>query len=254
MGIKHILKNILKDQIELLLNSDEMNIDFNYNSIFDSQLEKLENVIEQYISYINNETIKRNQEQSQSDIVYFVPEETDGNVRRNGAPKEVHPEEHERKNNVMATDYRDSVINGLKPIKTKIAMSSVKVKTYDGEEFEEDIDSIYTCSLVSLGNNEYKLIMEPFNGIRYTKIAYFVFEGEMTDEELNDIIKKYVSLNTEHILNSNNIIRIGHTSTNAFMNSVWYAVLKDNRLKCRKYFIEKVNNMVPEVIERQKNL
>ncbi len=250
---KNTFKELLSDQLELLLDSNNLDVDLDKNSLFDKQLQELENVVEQYIAYINKETIERAKEKANSDIVFFVPEEPEGNIRRSGAPRK-NVEEYERKNNVLSSEYRDEVINTLNPIMTKVAMSKVKVKIYGEEELEDDFDSIYTCNLIGLGNNEYKLIMEPFNGMRYTKVAYFIYDGEITDEILCDIIKKYVSLNTEHVLESNNMVRIGHTTPDAFLNSVLYAVLRDKRLKCRKYFTDKVDGLVPEVIEKQKTL
>ena len=99
--------------------------------------------------------------------IYFTPEEPEGSIRRNGSPigKVLLKE---RKNRVMGANYRFQIIKELEPILNKVAIPSVKVKVYGESEYEDDIDNMYKCSLFSLGDDEYKLVMEPFNGIKYT--------------------------------------------------------------------------------------
>ena len=96
--------------------------------------------------------------------------------------------------------------------------------------------------------------MEPFNGIKYTKVANFIYRGEITDDVLISIIRKFVSLNTEHILQSDSIIRIGHTSPETYYNEIRYAILGDKKIDCYAHFMDKVDNMTPEIIEKEKTL
>ncbi len=250
---KNEFKSLLRDQLELLSGGKEPDIDLDSKTLFNKQLQSLESVVEQYMSYINNETIEREKEESHSEVVYFTPEEPEGSIRRNGSPigKVLLKE---RKNRVMGANYRFQIIKELEPILNKVAIPSVKVKVYGESEYEDDIDNMYKCSLFSLGDDEYKLVMEPFNGIKYTKVAYFVYRGELTDEVLNNIIRKYVSLNTEHVRQLTNLVRIGHTSPETYYNELRYAILGDKKLNCYYYFMDKVDKMTPEVIEKEKTL
>ena len=250
---KNEFKSLLRDQLELLSGGKEPEIDLDNKTLFNKQLKSLESVIEQYISYINKETIERVKEESQSEVVYFTPEEPEGNIRRNGKPigKAL---VKDRKNYVIAANYRFYILNELEPIFSKVAIPSVKTKVYGENDYEDDVDNMYSCSLFSLGNDEYKLVMEPFNGIKYTKVANFIYRGEITDDVLISIIRKFVSLNTEHILQSDSIIRIGHTSPETYYNEIRYAILGDKKIDCYAHFMDKVDNMSPEIIEKEKTL
>jgi hypothetical protein len=250
---KNEFKNVLRDQIEFLLESGEVEPDFEKESSLTQELQRFENAAKQYIEYINNEYIESKKTKDKSNIVYFEPEEPEGLSRRSGeASGSLYVGEQERKNVVLASNFRDDVITELEPIMTKIAIPNVITGTYVSSYVSEEdqIDKMYTCSLIALGNNEYKLIMEPFNGMKYTRVAYFTYDGEMTDEVFTAIIKKYISLNQYHVLSSPSMIQISHTSRDAYMNAIWYSVLKDKKLSCHKYFMDKVDSMTPEVIEK----
>lgn len=247
-------RSILHDQIECMLVDEGVSVDYDKSSAFNKELERFESVVEQYIAYINKEYIESKKKKVNNDIVYYTPEEGDGLPRRSG--EVITPEEEqERKNIVLPSDFRDSVIEELHPIVTKVAVPAVETRTYgSSESITDTADRLYTCSLIRVGEDEYKLIMEPFNGTKYTRIAYIKTSAEITDEMVNTFIKRYLSMNSEHVLATPSMIRIGHTTDEAYMNSVWYAILRDKRIKCRKYFMEKVDSLVPEVFEKQPTL
>ncbi len=254
---KKELRSILRDQIEFLFNSNSIAVNLNEESILNKELERFENVAKQYIKYINDEYIESKKKQHNNDIVYFTPEEKEYIPRSGESSSKLYlGEPQERKNVVLASDYRDEVIDLLNPIMTKIAIPSVKTGVYVSPYVDDglDVDSMYTCSLIEVGNNEYKLIIEPFNGMKYTKVAYFTTEDEMTSDLFDEIIKKYISLNEKHVSESKAIIRIGHTTRETYENEIWYSITKDKKLKCHKYFTDKVDSMIPDEIKKEKTL
>ena len=252
---KREFRNLLKDQIEFLFESNSITADYGSSTTFNQELKKFENTAIQYISYLNNE-YKESKKKNVSSVVYFTPEENIPSERRSGAPSSIYIGEHERKNAVLAANYRDQIVESLNPIMTKVAISDTQVGTINDTKLSngDDLDSMYTCSILLIGQDEYKLVMEPFNGTRYTKVAYFTYHGVLDNDIIDDIIKKYISMNNKHILESNSIIRIGHTTDEAYTNSLLYAITKNKELNCRKYFIDKVDNLIPEEIEKVKTL
>ena len=236
------VKSILRDEINILIDNGHIKEFKTMVSSVDHELSLFEEAAKQYISYLNNEHLNI----MKNECIYFDKDKTH-NTKVKSHSGQVHNDG--RKNSILPFEFREEAIKVLKP--TMIVKGQENVVD---DKVISASDVVYYSYLVDLGNNEYKLIIEPFNGTKYTKVAYFTYDGEMSYDKFKEIVTDYLTMSEKEVIDSKSMIRLGHTSDENYLASVWYTVTRDNELKVNPNIIEKVNKLVPDTYEKAKTL
>jgi hypothetical protein len=121
-------------------------------SSVDHELEMFEDAAKQYITYLNNEYL----EQMKSEVISF--ERAHIGYPKGVASKGEDNTGKERKNSVLPFDFRNEVINVLKPREI--------IRAQENDSENSKFDNSYYCYLINVSDNEYEIIIEPFNGTK----------------------------------------------------------------------------------------
>lgn len=97
--------------------------------------------------------------------------------------------------------------------------------------------------LYNIGTNKYLLVMEPYNGIRATKIAIFECNENLTRERFNEYIRHYLQLSYIESLEEKSLIRSNHTTIETYKKNIEYAIVGINNGLTNISFIGKVKNL-----------
>lgn len=82
----------------------------------------------------------------------------------------------------------------------------------------------YVSYLYNIGDNKYILIIEPYNGSKYTKIIV-LDKTDITKEEFKNNVRKYLEMNTLDYLDDESAIRTAHTTVSKFNETINYLLL-----------------------------
>lgn len=227
--VKEIIEKELKG-IEKVL-GDKFNY-FKYSTI-GNELKYIGNLSKSYCDNLNKiylDSIKPK-------VIIYTQNESDV-IRTNSKVSNSLGTTNERKNVVIPYIERQRVLNELNPM---MSISCENSKT--GE-----ID--FECYLYRDGTDKYKMIAEPYNGIRYTKIFSFVTDGHITEKDFEKIIQKYLYISESDILDVNYAVRLSHTSVESYKNAVNYSITRDNeKYKINQYSKDKIDNLSADSIE-----
>lgn len=101
----------------------------------------------------------------------------------------------------------------------------------------------YMNYLYNIGVNKYLLVMEPYNGTKYTKMAIFESEKEITRERFVELIKYYLQLSYADGLEEKTLIRSNHTTIDTYNKIIDYAIVGANNGLSNEYFMGKVRRL-----------
>ena len=169
-------------------------------------------IIEAYASYINDEYL-HSKEEHKEQVVYYESNEIFH--EKKGRPVSKSPQV-ERKNEIIPIEDRLSVLASFGPL------DQIEAICTSNEDH-------YYCFLYPTGLNEYRMIAEPVNGNRQTRVFSFVAEGIDKSQLLSYAVTKYLPLTHEETLYSNFAIRSNHTTMPSFKNTIGFIITLDDK-------------------------
>ena len=137
----------------------------------------------------------------------------------------------ERINEVITTDLRFQVLESFPYLH----------RNYAYDNFNKEIN--YMAYMYHIGENKYIIIMEPYNGTKYTKIVGINDDKEMTKEKFNNYVKYYLELSKRKSLDDDKIVRISHTSLSQYEKKIRYAIIYLDSELCSNYYKEKIKKL-----------
>lgn len=135
----------------------------------------------------------------------------------------------EKINPIMSFSSRNAILEGYPYIYREYA-------------YVNDSDDItHMAYLYLVGYNKYMLVLEPYNGIKYTQIVIFERNYEVTKEEFIKLVKYYLELSYVDSLKNDKIIRTNHTTLDTFKSNMDFAIYGiSNRLYNGYYFTTQI--------------
>ena len=190
-------------------------------------------LITSYIDHIYDASIVKPQpiikKEENKGISYREPEK-DEPLERN-APNFTFGPSKERINDIIATDVRFSVLESFPYI----------YRDYAYNVFNKEIN--YMAYMYHIDTESYIIIMEPYNGTKYTKIVGIYDPEEMTKEKFDSYVKHYLELSKHKSLNDDKIVRISHTSFTQYERKMKYAIAYLQDELCSNYFKTKIRKL-----------
>lgn len=198
----------------LILNSIPENFrkrflsDINISETFNNILYKFKEYVISYIEYLQqlkNESIEK---------IYFTEADSVSNL---GKTKRINPRPStDRKYEEIPFTEREKILNEYSP----------------DEQFEakaRNTDSVYIVKVYNIkSKNKYKLILEPKEGTKYTKIVH-IDQKKLSKAEVKQIVIDTLQLNRNDISNRDDITRHSHTTISEYRKLLEY-VLNDNNI------------------------
>ena len=189
--------------------------------------------ITSYIDYVYDiSTIKPEpvvKKETRQGISYREPEKEV--LIERSAPNFTFGPNKDRINDVIATDLRFSVLESLPYV----------YRDYAYNVFNKEIN--YMAYMYHIDSDRYIIVMEPYNGTKYTKIVGITDSEEMTKEKFDSYVKHYLELSKHKTLNSDNIVRISHTSFSQYERKIKYAIACLQDELCSNYFKTKIRKL-----------
>ena len=117
----------------------------------------------------------------------------------------------------------------------------------DAEETFEarssNTNSVYYVKVFKV-KEKCKLIMEPFEGNKYTKVVYLDKE-KLSSKEIKEIVIDYLQLNRNETTNTDEMTRHSHTSLDEYKKLLEYLISEKNRgiSSTTKIRIDEANNL-----------
>ena len=224
----NIINTLAKNNLEKLEKDNESIFDIvSYNEeITDSA-----NKINDYIAYLNAyymEDLREKEAEMRMDGIFYMEPDSDTVIRKGTSTPSKGS--HERVNQVMPADERIDVLEDYSYIYREFAYSTDK----------SQID--YMSYLYQI-NNKYILVMEPYNGIKHTKIAVIDANREITKDEFKKMVKYYLELSYKETLEEKSVIRCYHTTIDKYINDIHYTLTGENEKIIHPYFKSKIKTL-----------
>ena len=193
-------------------------------------VEKIVNYIEHLysISKPKEKPKKTKEKEKNYGISYKEPEKEE--ITRS-EPITLYGPSRERLNKIIATDLRFQVLEEFPYI----------YRDYAYNIYNKEIN--YMAYMYHINSHQYILIMEPYNGKKYTKIVRIIDDSAMTEEKFKNYVKHYLELSNTQCLVENGVIRISHTTLDMYKCKIGYAIAYLNSQRCSNYFKEKVKKL-----------
>lgn len=186
--------------------------------------------LKKYIDYLNHEYQEEViAKEVMHGISYKEPVPESDAFRRGPREFGVKPTK-ERKNAVMGAEERIEVLEEHTYVYKDYAF------TGNNKEIE------YMVYLYNVRDNEFVLVMEPYNGVKYTKIVV-LHEKEINREVFNALVKRYLELSNNEFALMDNVARSSHTTIDTFRESMNYAILGGEVEKATSTFKKKIKSI-----------
>ena len=188
--------------------------------------------ITSYIDYLYDISTNKKEELSKQTItngISYREPEKDLTFRK--TPTYTYGPSKERINDIIATDVRFNVLESFPYLH----------RNYAYNYFNKEIN--YMAYMYHTGEFKYIIIMEPYNGTKYTKIVGINDYEEMTKEKFNTYVKYYLELSKYKSINDDQIVRISHTSLIQYEKKIKYAIAYLDSELCSKYYKEKIKKL-----------
>ena len=160
--------------------------------------------------------------------IYFNEPDSDAIIRRN--PGKGSPQNKERNNPIIPANDRIDVLNSYHYIYRDFAYND------NNKEIK------YINYLYRLSDNQFLLVMEPYNGTKYTKMA-IIESGYIEQEQFNDLVRHYLELSYYDFDLSGNTIKTSHTSLETYEEIMDYAISGTNSKVTNVYFKDKMKRI-----------
>lgn len=218
--------NIINSLAKNKINNSSIDI-----STYNEELTNSANKINNYMSYLKDYYDKDMKEYSDKEEVgiYFSEPDSDYLGRKN--EKNKYPKEYERVNEIIPFTARYHVLEKYPYIYSDYAYSD------NYKEIE------YMNYLYKLNETKYLLVMEPYNGIKFTRIAVINHEGEFTKEEFNNLVRHYLELSYIETIKDNSVVRPYHTTIETYEKVLDYAINGANPSKVNPYIKKKIKGV-----------
>ena len=224
--------NLENNIINTLVNS--MVPDVSYDLVKESMrkdvIESTNNIIS-YIDYLNQrymEEVKLEEDNSMKGIMFIEPEKDYNGKRVLGNTNTI---SKERNNPLIPANDRISILNNYKYIYRDYAYTS------SNKEIE------YLNYLYKIDSDKYLLLMEPYNGNKFTRMAIINTEGYISREDFDVMVRKYLELSNREFDYVGNTVKISHTSIEAYSKKIDYAIMGVNDKINNPYFVERVKKI-----------
>lgn len=222
----NIINTLAKDRLNKLDNNGSLLI-----SSYMDELVKSTNLITNYIAYLNEfymEELKQKEDAMKMDGILYTEPDSD-TIGRNSTGN-LYKGAHERVNDVMPAEDRISSLEGYSYIYREFAYSKHK-------------DQIDYMSYLYQNNDKYILVMEPYNGIKHTKIVILNANREISKDEFKEMVRYYLELSYKETLAEKTVIRCYHTTIDKYINDLSYAITGENEQLIHPYFKGKVKTL-----------
>lgn len=214
---------------------DEFKRRFTKDDPIDNFFSNLTSNIILYMDYLENEK-KKSYDLLDKEIInskevekiYFIEGNSSTNSTRitTNTPRM----QTERKNEEISFEERKSILDSYSAEETFEARSS-------------NTNSIYYVKVFKT-KEKCKLIMEPIEGNKYTKVVYLNQE-KLASGEIKKIVIDYLQLNRNETTNTNEITRHSHTTIDEYKKLLEYLITEKNRgiSSTTKIRIDEANNL-----------
>jgi hypothetical protein len=202
----------------------------NYVDTFPYEIELMDSVdkINAYIDYLNDyylEDLKHEEDLRQVPDIFYVEPEQDVSGKRGHNTGSTNA--MERANEVMAVSLRKDVLDAYPYI-------------YRGNAYTTDKSHFEYMSYLYLSNGKYILVMEPYNGVKHTKIAIIDANREITKDEFTDMVQYYLQLSYRETISEKTVVRTYHTTIDKYSHDINYAITGNDENIVPTYFKGKV--------------
>lgn len=202
---------------------------------YQEELEECVDKIKKYIDYLNKmyqEDVTKNNDVMKG-ICYLEPKKDTVIRRDKGVTSD---KSKERINPVIEASARLEILDSYDYLYKDYAY------TNDSREIS------YMNYLYEIDDEMYVLIMEPYNGIKYTKIAVFKYE-EMNEEVFREAVKSYLELSASEFMMCEGTSRSSHTSLNTFRGIINYTLVPKDTKLVSPGFKKKIRSIKDEIRE-----
>lgn len=198
--------------VNLIIDDKNLNLfeKVNYKEIMEDITKKIIDYID-YLNDIYQSELKDDEKELLMEGISYIEPDADHIIRKNNGLSSSN--NGERINMVISANDRMELLNSYPYLYREYAYSN------NSKEIN------YLNYLYNLGNGKYVLIMEPYSGIKYTKIAIIDREDEITKEDFISLVRYYLQLSHLQINDDKSVIRCGHTSFETFKNVIQYSVV-----------------------------
>lgn len=170
-----------------------------------------------YINYLN--------EEYQESLIEYIEEENIGEILKIGYTEPT-GEGLETYTDMYSENNNYERINPIISASSRIEHLESFPYIYRGYAYNKTSNKeiSYVSYLYNIGGSKYILILEPYNGTKYTKII--VLNKENIDkEEFKNYVRKYLEMNTVEYLDDKSAIRTSHTTKKKFIETINYSLL-----------------------------
>ena len=231
--VEHSVMEDLKHDTFSKLSNEGMNIStlVDYDSIFSLNADR----INEYIKYTNDayqahlERIKeKNAEEEKMHGISYTEPDVVSVPRVNHVP---YSPSREKVNPIMSFASRNAILEGYPYIYREYA-------------YVDDSDDItHMAYLYLVGYNKYMLVLEPYNGVKYTQMIIFERSYEVTKEEFIKLVKYYLELSYADSLKDDKIVRTNHTTLDTFRSNLDFAINGISSKLYNAYYKKRVRNL-----------
>ena len=162
-----------------------------------------------YIRYLEDEKTLINEKKS--DRIYFMdPESSTNDIKTPSEnPKPKDPRKHEE----IDVDYRLELLDAYFP-------------QFEFEAVSNNTNSVYYVKIFRI-QSRYKLVMEPKEGTKYTKIVH-LDRDKLSTKEMKQIVIDTLQLSRNDISDQKNITRHSHTTIEEYNELLDYLIYGNN--------------------------
>ena len=190
------------------------------------------NSIISYINYLNDyymEDLRLEEEENKMQgIMYTEPDKDFNGKRKGGTPS---PLIKERNNPIIPANDRISILNNYRYIYRDFAYTS------SNREIE------YLNYLYKIDTDKFLLVMEPYNGTKFTKMVIINTDKYISKEDFDRLVRYYLELSNRDFDYAGSTVKINHTSLDSFANKVDYAIVGANDKISNPYFVERMKKI-----------
>ena len=217
----NIINTIAKDRLTKQGYADMSS----YVSEINDSVSKINDYIDSLNAYYM-EDLRYEEGLRQVDDIFYVEPEQD-TFGKKGIGSGI---THERANEIMDAETREKTLENYPYI-------------YRGYAYTSDKSHIEYMNYLYMNNGKYILVMEPYNGIKHTKIAIIDANREITKEEFIDMVQYYLQLSHKETLTEKTVVRTYHTTADKYMRDINYAITGEDEKNIHPYFKGKIRQL-----------
>ena len=195
-----------------LIEEEKEKLRTNKEHIFDKLdlTSELKDSTKKIINYIEETYVDTEEDNNRMNGVSYIMPESDRIISEHNCENTTCSKE--RVNDIIDITDRLSILEGYDYIYREYA--------YNTDNKEAD----YMAYLYRISKDKYILVLEPNNGIKYTKIAVIDNENIPTKEEFVDYVRYYLELSYVESLAEKTLVRCSHTSLSTYKKVIDYSI------------------------------